>query len=175
MSAAGSVHSVHFSGAKRSRDPGRDDWGTPVDLFSALDAEFGFTLDPCCLDDDHAMCATYYTEATDGLGSTWEGHVVYVNPPYSQLAAWLRVCAQWAARGVTVVALVPARTDTVAWHAYVMGDAGLPVPQVRLIRGRLRFAGAPTSAPFPSAVLVWAPGVTPAFVRADKCGRVVSG
>ena len=31
---------VHFS-------TGKDDWGTPQDLFDALNKEFGFTLDPC--------------------------------------------------------------------------------------------------------------------------------
>lgn len=34
---------VHFS-------TGKDDWGTPQDLFDALNKEFGFTLDPCADD-----------------------------------------------------------------------------------------------------------------------------
>lgn len=34
------MNSVHFS-------TGKDDWGTPQDLFDALNEEFNFTLDPC--------------------------------------------------------------------------------------------------------------------------------
>lgn len=45
---------VHFS-------TGKDDWGTPQDLFDALNKEFNFTLDPCADDNNH-KCAKYYTE-----------------------------------------------------------------------------------------------------------------
>lgn len=50
---------VHFS-------TGKDDWGTPQDLFDALNKEFGFTLDPCADDNNH-KCAKYYTVEQDGL------------------------------------------------------------------------------------------------------------
>ena len=57
--------------------------------------------------------------------------------------------------GVTVVMLIPARTDTSYWHDYIIGKA-----EVRFLRGRLRFEDedgvpAPCGAPFPSAVVIW--------------------
>ena len=58
-----------------------------------------------------------------------------------------------ARRGATVVCLVPARTDTLWWHEYVMRAS-----EVRLIRGRLSFVGAKSAAPFPSAIVVFGPG-----------------
>ena len=51
------MNSVHFS-------TGKDDWGTPQDLFDALNKEFNFTLDPCADDKNH-KCDKYYTIEQD--------------------------------------------------------------------------------------------------------------
>ena len=67
---------VHFS-------TGKDDWGTPQDLFDALNKEFNFTLDPCADDNNH-KCAKYYTIEQDGLAQSWAGETVFCNPPYSR-------------------------------------------------------------------------------------------
>jgi hypothetical protein len=48
-----------------------------------------------------------------------------------------------------VVALVPARPGSAWWHEYVARG------EVEFLRGRLRFGGAASSAPFPSAVVVF--------------------
>lgn len=82
---------VHFS-------TGKDDWGTPQDLFGALNKEFGFTLDPCADDNNH-KCAKYYTKEQDGLAQSWAGETVFCNPPYSRKTksnagqiAWVEKC-----------------------------------------------------------------------------------
>ena len=49
-----------------------DEWSTPSALYDALDAEFGFTLDPCSTEDNH-KCNTYYTKEQDGLKMSWGG------------------------------------------------------------------------------------------------------
>jgi len=54
-----------------------------------------------------------------------------------------------------VVCLVPARTDTRWWHDNV-SHAALVV----FIKGRLRFGEAKTSAPFPSAFVVFGDGLS---------------
>ena len=130
----------------------RMDWGTPGDFYAMLDAEFAFTLDPCATH-QNALCENYYTKQEDGLLQAWGG-VVFVNPPYGrEVGRWARKCYESAAAGATVVLLIPARTDTAYWHDWVMRSA-----EVRFVRGRLRFAGADNSAPFPSAVIVFRPG-----------------
>lgn len=53
--------------------------------------------------------------------------------------------------GGTVVCLLPARTDTTWWHDYCMRG------KIEFIRGRIKFGGAKNSAPFPSAIVVFAP------------------
>lgn len=65
--------------------------------------------------------------------------------------------------GVTVVCLLPARTDTRWFQRFVWsyeGNKPQPYVEVRFIKGRLKFGGAKNSAPFPSMVVVFRP-VTP--------------
>lgn len=144
---------VHFS-------TGKDDWGTPQDLFDALDREFGFTLDPCADDNNH-KCDKYYTKEQDGLAQSWEGETVFCNPPYSRKTksnagqiAWVEKCYRESQNGNTVVMLLPARTDTIIFHDFILGKA-----EIRFIKGRLSFeTGKEKSkapAPFPSMIVVF--------------------
>ena len=55
--------------------------------------------------------------------------------------------------GGTAVMLIPARTDTKAFHEYIYGKA-----ELRFVRGRLKFGGCKNSAPFPSMVVVFKNG-----------------
>jgi site-specific DNA-methyltransferase (adenine-specific) len=48
--------------------------------------------------------------------------------------------------------LIPARTDTIAFHKYIYGKA-----EIRFIKGRLKFIGAQDAAPFPSMVVIYRP------------------
>lgn len=129
----------------------RHDWATPPEVFDPLNAEFGFTLDVCA-HDDNAKCDRFYTVRDDGLSQPWEG-VCWCNPPYgSGIGAWVAKARRSARAGATVVCLVPSRTDTAWWHDHVLGHA-----EIRYVRGRVRFVGAPHNAPFPCAVLVYRP------------------
>ena len=77
-----------------------------------------------------------------------------MNPPYSQWQKWVAKAAEEAAKGATVVALLPARTDTKAFHAFIWQQ---PNVEIRFIRGRITFVGAPDPAPFPSMIVVFNP------------------
>lgn len=46
--------------------------------------------------------------------------------------------------------LIPARTDTRAFHEYIYHKA-----EIRFIRGRLKFGGSRNSAPFPSMLVIF--------------------
>jgi phage N-6-adenine-methyltransferase len=125
----------------------RHDWETPQDLFDELDAEFGFDLDVCATAET-AKCARYLTPADDGLAQPWRG-TCWMNPPYgSAIGDWVAKAAASAREGATVVCLVPARVDTGWWWDHCRHG------EVRFLRGRLRFDGGGTGAPFPSAVVV---------------------
>ena len=130
-----------------------EEWATPDDFFRTLDAEFHFTLDPCSTD-DNAKCAKHYTKAQDGLAQDWTGERVFCNPPYGrEMPKWIAKCAEHGMRGGVAVMLIPARTDTRAFHDYIYHKA-----EIRFIRGRLKFGGVKNSAPFPSMVVVFGRG-----------------
>jgi phage N-6-adenine-methyltransferase len=135
-------------------------WETPKDLFEKLNREFGFTVDVCALP-ENAKCERYFTPAENGLKQEWRG-ACWMNPPYGrEIGEWVKKAYQASLCGATVVCLLPARTDTSWWHDYVM-DA----TEIRFVHGRLRFVGAKSSAPFPSAVVVFRPWFSATVMKA---------
>ena len=135
---------VHFSSESI-------EWPTPTDFYDTLNAEFGFTLDPCATH-ENAKCAKYFTKDDDGLTQDWGNEVVFMNPPYGrEISKWMRKAYLAAYYGATVVCLVPSRTDTKWWHEYAVHG------EVRFIKGRLKFGGHKNSAPFPNAVVIFRP------------------
>lgn len=132
------------------------DWATPPELYEPLDAEFGFTLDPCATPET-AKCNRYYTEAEDGLSKSWAGEIVFMNPPYGrEIRAWTEKAVREAREGATVVGLLPASTDLDWWHDHVLAEDA----EVRYLRGRPRFL-APgrrwAQMYAPSVIVVWRP------------------
>lgn len=147
----------------RAATGGRDDWETPAALFDSLDEEFRFTVDVAATR-QNAKVRPFLSAEEDALVCDWHvggrGRVCWMNPPYSQCRAFMAKAALEVARGCTVVALVPARTDTRWWHEHVW-DTERHTPragvEVRFLRGRVKFSGALAGAPFPSAVVVMRP------------------
>ena len=127
------------------------EWETPIDFYDMLDKEFGFTLDPCCTPET-AKCGKYYTAEDDGLSESWEGHTVFMNPPYGRdIKHWIqKAYEEGKKKDTVVVALIPSRTDTKYWHEYCM-----KAKSITFIKGRLKFGGSKNAAPFPSAVVVF--------------------
>lgn len=135
---------------------GNDSWTTPVEVLELVRKVGPIHLDPCWNDRALTDPVVKYSEADDGLAHPWDvprGSLAFVNPPYSDIRTWLDRCySDWVnGRNECTIALVPARTDTRAWHEC------FPTA-ICFWRGRLRFGGAKNSAPFPSALLCWALG-----------------
>jgi hypothetical protein len=84
--------SLHFSSAT-------PEWPTPQDFYDKLNAEFGFTLDPCCTHES-AKCPKHYTEAEDGLTQDWTKDIAFMNPPYGRaIKAWVKKAYESAQGG----------------------------------------------------------------------------
>lgn len=129
----------------------KEDWETPQVLFDELDAEFHFTLDAAA-NEHNAKCANFYSWGS--LHRPWEG-VVWCNPPYStKVGEWVNKGYESSLSGATVVMLLYARTDTRWFHEFIYGKA-----EIRFIKGRVKFVGSQNSAPAPSMVVIWKPGV----------------
>lgn len=126
-------------------------WATPQRLFDELDAEFNFTLDPCCTH-ENAKCEKHYTKEDDGLIQDLGGQSVFCNPPYGRvLKDWVHKCYSESRKpNTTVVMLVPSRTDTDWFHRYC-----LPHAEIRFVRGRLRFGNSTQNAPFASMIIIF--------------------
>lgn len=175
------------------------EWETPHDLFKYLDDEFHFTIDVCATG-SNTKCREFYSPEQDALKQDWKG-VCWMNPPYGEpetaceadcrkkkcekrgrcTSVYIPGCSDFikkaresAAAGATVVALLPSRTETRWWHDYIW-DRDKHKPQkgieVRFLKGRLKFHRAPSSAPFPSVIIVFQPGkanvpknITPAML-----------
>ena len=150
--------SIHFS-------TGKDDWQTPDAVFDPLNDEFNFALDLAATA-DNAKCGTWLGPGSDinedSLVVNWAelGGPGYLNPPYSRGSQGLFIAKAARARqqGFTSVLLLPARPDTVAFHAYVW-DRKTHQPregiEVWFLKGRIKFTGAKHGAPFPSMVVVF--------------------
>lgn len=143
---------VHFSSA-RTGEKSQDNWRTPENVLERVRACFDGVIgcDPCTDADNPTGAEMWCNEVIDGLTHTWGPGTVYVNCPYSQIRPWLEKCGnRYAVDGNEIIALIPARTDTRAWH-----EAMATAKAFCLWRGRLTFVGAPAPAPFPSALLYW--------------------
>lgn len=135
------------------------EWETPQDFFDKLNAEYLFTLDPCC-QTYNAKCEKFYTPKEDGLSKDWSGETVFVNPPYgNSICEWVKKCYDEAQNGTRIVMLVPARPDTKYFHQYIYKQ---PNVRIEFIKGRLKFVNRtipdwetkkPESAPFPSMLV----------------------
>ena len=128
-----------------------NEWSTPIETFKELDKEFNFTLDPCSTK-ENAKCEKYFTKEDDGLLQDWSQDVVFMNPPYArEIKDWIKKAYEESKKGAIVVCLIPSRTDTKYWHDYIFKYAY----DIRFIKGRLKFGGVKTPAPFPSAIVVF--------------------
>ena len=134
------------------------EWGTPPELFERCQRLWGeFTLDPATTCGRHGRptnrLPTYafycYGCDDDGLVQPWRDHRVFLNPPYDKnLPIWTARCALRVAS--FTCALLPVRTGRPWWQKHVLAaDAVVYLP------GRLKFVGAPNSAPFDSALVLW--------------------
>ena len=128
------------------------EWETPQWLFDQLNAEFGFTVDVCATP-ENAKCERYYTVHDDGLTQDWSNEIVYCNPPYGrEMSKWIQKAHGEALKGSVVVMLIPARTDTKAFHEYIYKKM-----EIRFLKGRLKFGNAKNAAPFPSMIVLFSP------------------
>lgn len=135
-----------------------DEWESPQHIVDEWARVVGpFTLDVAATA-KNAKAPRFFTRDDDGLKQDWlicaAGGVAWMNPPYSEVRVWVTKAIEESARGLTLVALLPSRTDTRWFHAlWAERDRCAVV----FLPGRLRFGDAKNSAPFPSLVAVMRP------------------
>lgn len=93
---------------------------TPDDLYASYQARYPFTLDVAA-NGRNKKTERFYDLATNGLRQPWAPEIVWCNPPYSNLAAWLYKAHQEFEAGCKVIVmLLPAnRTEQGWWQRFV--------------------------------------------------------
>lgn len=102
-----------------------DEWGTPPELYNALDEIYHFDFDPCPMG-----CWI------DGLAVDW-GRSSFINPPYSKIPEWVERCYEEWQDGNVAIMLIPNRSETRWYHDYILDVA----PLVYQVKGRISFYG----------------------------------
>lgn len=118
-----------------------DHWFTPKEIYDVYVNLKGY-YDPCPL------------MANDFDFNIELPYNLFINPPYSDIAKWVdyaidnhKYCLAFG-NNKNIVILIPSRTDTKYFHKLLEYGCDL-----EFIKGRLKFGGAKTGAPFPSVLV----------------------
>lgn len=165
----------------RAATGGSDNWQSPDEVLARVRKVGWIELDPCTTKGNPTNATSHvWAPDGDGLAFSWVDHlralpgrgisgVVYVNAPYSQQATWAAKVAAEARAGCQIISLVAARPDTRWWRRMVWDTASA----VCFWSGRLTFKGAPSVAPFPSALVYHGPRPWAFEAAFADAGRVV--
>lgn len=162
------------------------EWEAPGEVYHPLNKEFHFTLDATA-SQNNSKCSHYFSKGRSCLTRdvNLRHKAVWMNPPYNKPEqpckdnCRKKACqkrghhlkeylpgqvdfVKWAweqsQRGITVVSLIPARTDTLLWHSLIWDKRKhqpRPGVEVRFKEGRVKFMGASAGAVFPSAIIIF--------------------
>ncbi len=111
-----------------------NEWKTPGQLYHALDDEFNFTIDACAAG-WNSTCLDYYSKDNSCLDVDWPvNSVVWMNPPYgSEIGKFIKKAYEQYLRGITVICLPPARTETKWFTEYCLKG------ELRFVQRRIHF------------------------------------
>lgn len=132
----------------------KQDWNTPKILFDKLNQEFNFQWD-LAADKDNALCSKFYTKEDDGLKQIWNG-VCWLNPPFgdktSKMVDWIKKAYNDSQLNpnLTVVMLIPNRSNTKWYHNYCMKAS-----EIRFICGRPKFGDNKHGLPQPLILVIF--------------------
>ncbi len=131
---------------------GNDEYETPDDTFEHWNDRLRLNCDVAATK-DNAKLKNFMTQEQDGLRLSWHGLRVWCNPPYSQIDLWVEKAIRETEIGCPIVCLLlPSRTDR-PWFTK-LDNLRSQRCYLEYIKGRLKFKGAPSSAPFPSLIAV---------------------
>jgi phage N-6-adenine-methyltransferase len=131
-------------------------YGSPTDFLQATGKKFGPIVFDLAAEKSNAVVPNYFTVEDDAFKQDWaetsrkyakeEGGarsgLLWLNPPFSHIAPWVRKCLEEARKGAEIALLVPASVGAKWFRDYVFRKA-----DVYYLYGRLIFKGETT--PYP--------------------------
>jgi phage N-6-adenine-methyltransferase len=137
---------------------------TPDNFLTAAQRRLGpFWIDLAATKENRVV-KRYYSPKDDALSQPWcpnpvmqphlHGRFAWCNPPYADLAPWVRKGLIEAQGGASIAMLVPAGVGSNWWRDYVHHQA-----RVLLLNGRLTFKGHDSPYPKDLALILFSPDV----------------
>jgi site-specific DNA-methyltransferase (adenine-specific) len=135
-----------------------DEWGTPIGLYVGMCKEFDIMpeLDVCATP-TNSKCEKFYDKNIDGLTQEWSCDF-FMNPPFSKAKFWIQKAFEEHRKyNVNGMAVLAARTDTKAWHNFILNQANC---EVMFVQGRVKYLLPDNSeslnpSTFPTALVIW--------------------
>jgi phage N-6-adenine-methyltransferase len=112
----------------------RNYWETPRWIVNELEKVFAFTVDAAA-NKGNRKFPRYFDEADNGLEQSWEGEVVFCNPPHSKGAygAWVdKAQIEFLNSGVTSVLVLPYNWETKGFSGVREAASYLVMPHKRI-------------------------------------------
>jgi phage N-6-adenine-methyltransferase len=137
-------------GKVRDKDPRRDEWQTPPDVFIKLNNEFDLSIDVAA--NIHNRKSLYYfgpdqqdSRYRNCLEIDWVQVArdsglkpsFWMNPPYSKVDKFIRKAYEESQKGASVVCLVAPTVSAKWWHEIALKG------EIRWIKGRIDFIPPP--------------------------------
>lgn len=153
----------------------RQDYRTPAVFLDAVRRRFGLTAFAIDLaaSEENAVAPLFYTEAEDALQQPWRTksrEFGWCNPPFANIAPWVRKAWRESRIGARVLMLVPAGVGANWWRDHVDGKAF-----VLFLNGRITFVGETMPYPKDCVLLVYGPDVAPGQAVWSWSAKVVPG
>lgn len=128
------------------------EYSTPIEIVEPLKKEFNLQLDVCATNHNN-KCKKYFTKEQDGLKLDWNKYGnCWMNPPWSrELKKWVAKAYEESQKGITVVCLLPVRTNTIWWHKYIIDTK----TEVRFLKGEIKFNGMEKGLWLPCAIVIF--------------------
>lgn len=126
------------SGASFSRGSSKQDYATPADFMVAVEKRFGPIDFDLAASLENAKAPRFYTERDNSLIQGWHKSkgLLWLNPPFNDIAPWARKCAKESALGAAILFLTPASIGS-EWFANFV----FPYARVLALRPRISFDG----------------------------------
>lgn len=138
-----------MTGASYNKGRSKQDYATPVEFIGAFARRFGPIGFDLAANLRNTVARGFFSEEDDALSQNWHGlrtrpsEWLWLNPPFSNIAPWVRKCSETrdAHPSVKIALLATASVGSHWWLDYVHNRS-----RVHLLRGRISFDG---KNPFP--------------------------
>jgi DNA (cytosine-5)-methyltransferase 1 len=140
----------------------KQDVRTPKAFLDAVKLRLGidaFTVD-LAASRSNTVAKQFYSERSNALVQPWtlDGQFHWLNPPYADIKPWVKKAYEEMQLGARTAMLLPAGVGSNWWRDFVHGNA-----RVLLLNGRITFVGHETGYPKDLVLLIYEPGVIPAY------------